>query len=201
MTPNTAVAATTACRSAKRAGRPRSSARVRANVKSIRSSFVQDQSCTKLVVWQIVCMKITSPAFAHNESIPATYTCDGEDISPPLQLSNVPSEAKSLVLVMDDPDAPGGTWDHWVIFNIPPGTTAIPAGEEPPGVHGTGTTNNTNYHGPCPPDTEHRYFFKFMALDITLTLPPGARKTAVEQAMQGHIMARAELVGRYERKQ
>lgn len=145
-------------------------------------------------------MKITSPAFTHNESIPATYTCDGEDISPPLQVSDVPSEAKSLVLVMDDPDAPGGTWDHWVIFNIPPDTTAIPAGEEPPGVHGTGTTNNTNYHGPCPPDTEHRYFFKLMALDITLTLPPGARKTAVEQAMQGHIMARAELVGRYERQ-
>lgn len=145
-------------------------------------------------------MKITSPAFAHNESIPSQYTCDGEDINPPLQCSDVPLEAKSLALIVDDPDAPSGIWDHWIIFNVPPDTMTIPEGEEPLGVHGIGTSKNTNYHGPCPPDKEHRYFFKLYALDAMLELPSGANKQEVEQAMKKHILAQAELIGRYERK-
>lgn len=144
-------------------------------------------------------MKITSSAFAHDEFIPAKYTCDGQDLSPPLQFSDVPSESKSLVLILEDPDAPAGIWDHWIVYNIPPATRDVLAGEEPLGVHGLGTSNNTAYHGPCPPDKEHRYFFTLYALDQMLELPTGASKQVVERAMKGHILAQAALVGRYER--
>lgn len=149
-------------------------------------------------------MKITSLAFADNGSIPVNYTCDGENINPPLHFHAVPVAAQSLVLLMDDPDVPrrlraDGVWDHWVVFNIPPDMTEIVEGEAPLGIHGTSTSGHTTYHGPCPPDREHRYFFKLFALDIMLDLPPGAAKREVEQAMTGHVLAQAELVGRYER--
>ncbi len=147
-------------------------------------------------------MKLTSSAFQHNERIASKYTCDGADVNPPLKITNVPASAKSLVLIMDDPDAikpAGKVWDHWIVFNIPPTTTEILEGKEPVGVHGKGTSNNLKYHGPCPPDAEHRYYFKLYALDTMLTLSEGVTKKQVEEAMKGHILAEAELIGRYER--
>lgn len=148
---------------------------------------------------EVVYMKISSPAFGNNGSIPSVYTCDGENISPPLDLSSVPKDALSLVLVSDDPDAPMGTWTHWVVFNIPPGTKAIPEGTEPKGMQGITSFRKTGYGGPCPPSGTHRYFFKVYALDAMLSLSPGSTKESVEKAMEGHILAKAELIGRYKR--
>ncbi|MBI2146871.1 YbhB/YbcL family Raf kinase inhibitor-like protein [Candidatus Woesearchaeota archaeon] len=153
-------------------------------------------------------LQLTSSAFSNNGKIPSLYTCDGSNTSPPLSISGVPAEAKSLVLLMDDPDIPefvkqkfGITvWDHWVVFNIPPTTAAISEGKNPPGVFGKNTGGKNAYGGPCPPDREHRYFFKLYALDTLLDLPAGATKTAVEQAMKGRVLAEARLVGLYERK-
>ncbi|MDP3639898.1 MAG: YbhB/YbcL family Raf kinase inhibitor-like protein [Nanoarchaeota archaeon] len=153
-------------------------------------------------------MKLTSPAFDHNGKIPAKYTCDGESISPPLQIADIPTAAKSLVLLMDDPDIPEfvkkryniSVWDHWVVFNIPPTTKNIPERKNPAGVLGKNTGGKNGYDGPCPPDREHRYFFKLYALDTTVTLSEGATKAEVERAMEKHVLAKAELVGRYERK-
>lgn len=148
-------------------------------------------------------MKLTSPAFKNNEKIQSKYTCDGENINPPLTISNVPQGAKSLVLIMDDPDAvkpAGKVWDHWIVWNIPPDTKEIAAGQEPLGVHGKGTSGNLKYKGPCPPDAEHRYYFKLFALDAQLELSEGATKEEVEKAMERHIIAKSELMGRYERR-
>ncbi len=149
-------------------------------------------------------MELTSPAFFHDSVIPARYTCDGDNVNPPLVIGGVPEQAVSLVLIMDDPDVPkhlraDGMWDHWVVFNIPPQTREIAENSEPSGVHGLGTGGNLKYSGPCPPDREHRYFFKLYALDCKLDLAEGASKAEVEQAMAGHIMAEAELMGSYDR--
>ncbi|HXK35279.1 MAG TPA: YbhB/YbcL family Raf kinase inhibitor-like protein [Candidatus Paceibacterota bacterium] len=144
-------------------------------------------------------MKLTSTLFENSGLIPSTYTCDGADINPPLVVSGVPKEAKSLVLIMDDPDAPMGTWDHWVVFNIPPDLATIEEGSEPTGVKGLNSSQKTGYSGPCPPDREHRYFFKLYALDVLLSLKEGALKKEVEQAMAGHILAKTEIIGRYNR--
>ncbi len=148
-------------------------------------------------------MNLTSTAFANSGTIPPKYTCDGANVNPPLTISNAPEGTKSLVLIMDDPDAvepAGKVWDHWIVWNIPPITREIPEGQEPKGVHGKGTGNNLQYKGPCPPDRVHRYFFKLYALNTGLQLPEGSTKTEVEKAMKGHILARAELMGRYERE-
>ena len=145
-------------------------------------------------------MKLTSPAFVHGGNIPSVHTCDGDDVSPVLAVLDVPRNAKSLVLIMDDPDAvkpAGKVWDHWVRFNIPVDTKEI-TGE--PGVGGKGTSGNLGYKGPCPPDREHRYFFKLYALDTMLNLSEGSTKKQVEDAMKGHVLAEAVLMGRYERK-
>jgi Raf kinase inhibitor-like YbhB/YbcL family protein len=149
-------------------------------------------------------MKLTSPVFSHQGQIPSKYTCDGENINPPLTISEVPPTAKSLVLIMEDPDVPkrlraDGMWDHWIVFNIPVTVTEISEGEEPIGIHGIGTSKNLNYYGPCPPDREHRYFFKLYALDTELTLGEKATKVQVEGAMKDHIQAKAELIGKYAR--
>lgn len=149
-------------------------------------------------------MELTSPAFEHESSIPAKYTCDGDNINPPLTISNIPSGCKSLVLIMDDPDVPrnlrpDGMYDHWIIFNLPPDMKEIPEGHEPPGIHGLTTAGGTHYVGPCPPDREHRYFFKLYALDTRLNLPAKASKSEVEENMEGHILAKAELMGLYAR--
>jgi Raf kinase inhibitor-like YbhB/YbcL family protein len=149
-------------------------------------------------------MELTSTAFAHKGTIPPKYTCDGDNTVPPLTISGVPENARSLVLIMDDPDVPknirkDGMWDHWVVFNIPAQLREINDGEEPPGIHGKGTSGNLNYFGPCPPDREHRYFFKLYALDAELGLPEKATKQQVESAMEGHVLSKTELMGRYER--
>lgn len=144
-------------------------------------------------------MKILSPLFPNNGDIPSEFTCDGSDLSPPLSISDVPSNAKSLVLICDDPDAPVGTWDHWVVFDIPVPTKEIPKGTEPQGTPGKNSWDRTGYGGPCPPSGIHRYFFKLYALDTILNLPEGSTKKQIEAAMQGHILAKAELVGLYKR--
>jgi hypothetical protein len=149
-------------------------------------------------------MKLSSSAFEESGRIPSKYTCDGDNLNPPLKFSDVPSGTQSLALIMEDPDVPknlrpDGMWDHWIVFNIPPGTAEIPEGQEPPGAHGEGTSGNQNYFGPCPPDREHRYFFKLFALDSLLDLKEKATKPELEKAMEGHILEKAELMGRYER--
>lgn len=145
-------------------------------------------------------MKMSSPAFADHEAIPAKYTCDGQDLIVPLKFEGVPDGAASLALIVDDPDAPGGTWDHWVVWNIPPRTKEIAEGKHPPGVTGKNSWGKNAWGGPCPPDRQHRYFFKLYALDAKLDLPPGERKTDLEKAMKGHVLAEAQLVGVYDRK-
>jgi Raf kinase inhibitor-like YbhB/YbcL family protein len=150
-------------------------------------------------------MEITSPAFAHNTRMSSLYTCDSKDINPPLIFSNVPEHAVSLTLIMDDPDVPkelreDGMWDHWIVFNISPSVHGVKEGEEPEGVHGVGTSGNLDYHGPCPPDREHRYFFALYALDTLLDLKEGITKREVLAAMKGHVIEKAELIGLYERQ-
>lgn len=147
-------------------------------------------------------MEIKSPQFKDGGNIPILYTCEGDNTNPPLTISNVPKEAKSLVLIMDDPDVPtfirtDRMWVHWVVFDMPPSTKEIKENSKPPGIVGNNTSGTAVYQGPCPPDREHRYFFKLYALDITLRLKMGAAKVEVEKAMQGHVIATAELMGRY----
>lgn len=149
-------------------------------------------------------MQIISPVFKNNGLIPSLYTCDGEDLNPPLKINNVPEATASLVLIVDDPDVPksvraDGVWDHWIVFNIPPDIREIAEGEGTKGVYGSGTSGNYDYHGPCPPDGKHRYFFKLYALDMMLNLKEGALKKEVEQAMKDHIIEKAVLIGMYER--
>jgi Raf kinase inhibitor-like YbhB/YbcL family protein len=146
-------------------------------------------------------LTLSSPAFPHEGMIPPQFTCDGSDASPPLAIANVPGNAKSLALIVDDPDAPVGTWVHWVIWNIGSGTKEIPENSVPQGaLQGTNDFGKQRYGGPCPPSGTHRYFFKLYALDAPLPLKAGAGKASIEEAMQGHILARTELVGRYRRK-
>lgn len=151
-------------------------------------------------------MTIQSSAFENGASIPARYTCDGANTNPPLTFSDIPKDAKSLVLIMDDPDVPknirpDGMWDHWVVFNMPPDTREIGEGERAPGVHGKNTGGKNEYGGPCPPDREHRYFFKLYALDILLDFSEGASKKDGEQTMEGHVIGKAELMGTYNRQE
>lgn len=146
-------------------------------------------------------LTITSPAFTHKAAIPDRYTCDGRDINPPLLIGAVPDGAKSLALIMDDPDAPGGTWVHWVVWNIPPLIREIEEHSLPAGtVQGLSSWQRNRYGGPCPPSGTHRYFFKLYALDTTLNLPPSTAKADLERAIQGHIVAQGELMGTYRRK-
>lgn len=149
-------------------------------------------------------MKLTSPVFQEKGIIPSLYTCEGKNINPPLEISGVPAQAKSLVLIMDDPDVPktlrpDGMYDHWVVFNIPPATHKIAENSTPHGIIGKSTNGKNQWVGPCPPDREHRYFFKLYALDKLLDLPAGSTKKEVEQAMKGHIIAECQLMGRYEK--
>jgi len=149
-------------------------------------------------------MRLTSTAFQHNGKIPSKYTCDGLNISPPLEIYDIPKEAKTLALIMEDPDVPkkirpDGMWDHWIVWNIDPKIISIGNGKEPEGVEGKTTYGRLGYGGPCPPDREHRYFFKVYALNIKLKLPEGSSKQELLKAMQGHIIDNAELIGRYER--
>ncbi len=144
-------------------------------------------------------MLLTSTAFANGSSIPRKYTCQGDNLPPPLAISDVPAGTQSLALLMDDPDVPPSVradrmWDHWVLFNIPPATRTL---QETSGTLGANTSGTQAYAGPCPPDREHRYYFKLYALDCSLPLQAGATKKQVEEAMRGHILAEATLMGRY----
>jgi len=143
-------------------------------------------------------MKLKSPEFEHNQSIPSRFTCEGEDINPALIIEDIPKEARSLTLIVDDPDAPMGTWVHWVVFDMP----VISKIEENsvPAKQGVNNAGGRNYHGPCPPSGTHRYFFKIYALDTVLNLKEGISKGQLENAMQEHILDKAELVGLYKRK-
>jgi Raf kinase inhibitor-like YbhB/YbcL family protein len=151
-------------------------------------------------------MQITSSAFNDGGEIPAKYTCEGKDLSPPLTFSDVPEDAKSLVLIVDDPDAPDPaapklTWIHWVLLDIPPGTAGLPESVTtlPSGTkEGMNDWKRTGYGGPCPPIGRHRYFFKLYALDNTLELTRPT-KTAVLSAMEGHVLAEAQMIGTYQK--
>lgn len=157
------------------------------------------------LIWEhAMALSLSSPAFQPNASIPSQYTCEGANISPPLEWSGIPNGAVSLVLLMDDPDVPknlraDGMWDHWVLFNIPTSMREISEGAHDfsGAIQGKNTGGKLGYTGPCPPDREHRYFFKLYALDTTLNLPEGATKAEVQAACQGHILGQAELMGFY----
>ena len=153
-----------------------------------------------------VAMQIASPAFSEGSPIAESYTCDGADLSPPLSWSGVPPATKSLALIVDDPDAPGRTWVHWVLFAIPPGLTGLPEGVPATEVIPVGAKSGTNdfnrlgYGGPCPPrGAPHRYFFKLYALDNEIDLAAGAQREELLGAMEGHILAEGSLMGTYER--
>lgn len=146
-----------------------------------------------------VTMALTSPAFNQEQAIPEKYSCDGEDISPELDWFGTPEGTVSLALIMDDPDAPMGTWVHWVLFNLPMDLSGLREGMTGVGLDGTNSWNTTGYGGPCPPSGTHRYFFKLYALDLVLDLDAGADKGAVLSAMDGHILGEAELMGTYSR--
>lgn len=147
-------------------------------------------------------MTLSSPAFAEGSAIPLRYTCDGEDVSPELIVSEVPRDSRSIALIVDDPDAPLGTWDHWVEYDITSETTdlVIPADSGPIGIQGLNSWNVPGYGGPCPPQgEEHRYFFTVFALDTELALPDGTTSEDLRLAMDGHVMREARLMGIYGR--
>ncbi|MBI5220610.1 MAG: YbhB/YbcL family Raf kinase inhibitor-like protein [Candidatus Liptonbacteria bacterium] len=146
-------------------------------------------------------MFITSPAFNNQETIPRKFTCSGGDINPELQIQNVPTGAKSLVLIVDDPDAPGGIFTHWTIWNIGSKTTVVKEESKPPSaVEGTTDFGRIGWGGPCPPPgTPHRYFFRLYAVDTLLDLPAGASRKQLEHAMEGHVLQAAELMGIFSR--
>jgi len=142
-------------------------------------------------------IKIISSAFKNNERIPSKYTCDGIDVNPPLKFQNIPNGTKSLALIVDDPDAPMGTWIHWIVWNINPTEEINEA--TVPGIEGINDFNKTSYGGPCPPLGIHRYFFKIYALKTKLDLNSNARKRDLEEAMEGKIIAKGEIMGLYSR--
>jgi len=149
-------------------------------------------------------MKLSSPAFQNGGKIPRIYTCQGDNVSPPLEIQNVSPKARSLVLIMDDPDVPktlrkDGMYVHWVVYDITPTIVKIEENAEPFGILGKNTQGEEAYTGPCPPDREHRYFFKLYALDKRLDLAPGATKEEVLKACEGHIIEQTELMGLYEK--
>jgi len=142
-------------------------------------------------------MELSSPAFAHNTMMPSKYTCQGEDLSPPLIIKDLPEGTISLALIHDDPDAPMGTWDHWLIWNIKP-TDEIKENSTP-GTQGRNSWGKNEYGGACPPSGTHRYFFKLYALNTMVNLNSGATKKQLENAIKGHILATAELIGLYQK--
>ncbi len=149
---------------------------------------------------------MTSIGFKERENIPIKYTCDGADLSPPLSWGEPPGGAESLVLIVDDPDAPGGTFTHWVLFNLPASTEGLPGGvsrlerPETGGIHGRNDFREVGYNGPCPPPGKpHTYRFKLYALDAKLDLAPGATRGEVLKAMEGHVLGEAGLRGKYGR--
>jgi Raf kinase inhibitor-like YbhB/YbcL family protein len=151
-------------------------------------------------------LSVVSPSFKHTQMIPGRHTGDGEDLSPPLSWSGSPPRTASLVLVCVDPDAPGGEWTHWVLFDLPAGSPGLPEGVPPTehlaagGVHGRNSWGRLGWGGPCPPSGVHRYFFRLYALECRLGLGAGATKAAVLEAARGHVLTHTELMGRYKRR-
>jgi len=156
---------------------------------------------------KVMNLQITSTAFSEGQTIPAKYSCEGSDASPPLKWTNAPANTKSFALIADDPDAPAGTWVHWVLYDLPPNTTGLPedvaktqfiAGNAKQGLN---SWPRLGYGGPCPPPGKpHRYFFKLYALDTMLDLKPGVTKKDLLKAMEGHVLAEGQLMGTYQRK-
>lgn len=145
-------------------------------------------------------MKLLSSVFENNQSIPPKYTCDGENVNPPLEIKEMPEGAETLVLIVDDPDAPGGTFVHWIVWNIPPSISLIKENSAPEGaIQGINDFGKNSYSGPCPPSGTHHYHFKLYALDQSLVLDSAARKEDLEKAMETHILEQAELIGLYQR--
>ena len=151
-------------------------------------------------------LQITSPSFKHEQAIPAEFTCEGNDALPELIVSGIPTNAKSLTIIVDDPDAPDGTWVHWIAFNIPSSMNRFPKNVNKSGVlehagavQATNSWGKTLWGGPCPPTGNHRYYFKIYALDSLLSLTEQATKKQVEDAMDGHIVAQGELMGTYQK--
>jgi Raf kinase inhibitor-like YbhB/YbcL family protein len=143
---------------------------------------------------------ITSTAFKEGENIPRIFTCDDQNVSPPLAWTGIPTNTVNLALIVDDPDAPAGTWVHWVFFNLPPNLAGLDQGKNSGGTEGQNDFKKVGYGGPCPPrGSNHRYFFKLYALDTLLDLKSGATKAQLENAMKGHILAQGQLMGRYGR--
>lgn len=148
---------------------------------------------------------IFAESFRNGETIPAEYTCEGENVSPSISWSGIPEGTKSIALIMDDPDAPRGTFIHWVLYNIPANINKLPRSIQGAEIlkdgsrHGTTDFGRVGYGGPCPPYGVHRYYFRIYAIDIILSLGPGVHRTEVDKAMKGHILGKGELMGRYER--
>ena len=146
-------------------------------------------------------MKITSSAFQESGNIPQKFSCDGSNVNPPLHFEGAPAAAKSLALIVDDPDAPSGLFAHWLVWNIDPKTSDIAENGVPQtGIQGTNDFGKTGYGGPCPPSGTHRYYFRIFALDQSLNIKPGAKRKELEATIRGHTIAQGELMGRYSRK-
>ncbi len=166
-------------------------------------SFVYGDNNKKGV--KIMELKVESSAFQYGGTIPVKYTCDGEDISPPLKWSQGPAGTKCYAIIADDPDAPMGTWVHWVIYNIPADVTELPEGVPPQKVLGDGSLQGVNdfrrigYGGPCPPGGTHRYYFKVYALDTEVDAVPGLTKRQLLKKIEKHIIAKGEIMGKYSR--
>ncbi len=144
-------------------------------------------------------LNVGSDAFAPNGKIPKKYTCEGENINPPISISAIPEDAVQLALIMEDPDAPNGTFDHWIVWNIPP-DKAIISENSKPGISGKNSAGDIGYMGPCPPNGSHRYFFKAFALNVAIDPEAGADKAGLMAAMKGHIIARGELIAHYQKE-
>lgn len=149
-------------------------------------------------------MTLSSPAFNNSERIPSIYSCDGSNLNPPLEFNDVPANAKSLTLIMEDPDVPkgileSGVFDHWLTFNIPAYVKGVGISQTLAGIYGANSRGEAKYTGPCPPDREHRYIFTLYALDAKLDLKEGVKKEEILKAMTGHVISQSQLIGRYNR--
>jgi Raf kinase inhibitor-like YbhB/YbcL family protein len=163
--------------------------------------FLSFSTVVSKEVKQMGTFQVTTPAFENNGQIPSKFTCDGSDVNPQLVIHNTPSGAKSLAMIVDDPDAPMGTWVHWVVWNISPQTKEIRENTVPEGAQqGINDFRKQDYGGPCPPSGTHRYFFKLYALDSTLTLDSRSKKADLEKAMKKHVLAETQIIGLYKRK-
>ena len=153
---------------------------------------------TEVVAYNLLTLR--SPAFAEGEAIPPRHTCDGADVAPPLTWQDLPTGVESYALIVDDPDAGGGIWTHWIVYNIPPQIQEFPENGPELGLQGVNSWGERGYRGPCPPEGEHRYFFKLFALNTTLELEPGADREAVLEAIDGHVLGEGQLMGIYRRQ-